>query len=348
MLTLAMRRINIITIILIVIQGISMVECGRAVQDESNSGTYDLNANYTMNLPELTFTRLIVMPRSWDTLFLNLTVQNYGEAIESILISSKINDILTEDTFSSNERVGLKNCLVYQFDQPQTIIIPLNFFYQEILSVSISIHLDSLVSWREVEYNFEILSAFLHGVNLAYPLNDQPLMILSREFHFTLQSSQISYFGKRLLLRSYFPVGIPDNMFLSIVLEVSIFGAQFDYVTLGSDNNHVIDRNFVRINATINKDDLKDQIWQSTLYIIPYIESQDDYSMITLSLRAHGVLKAINFSNKDLDLTKHPIPGFIMTPVLIFLLFGIPYYYVYQEELTEKDDRIIDSELGKM
>ena len=171
---------------------------------------------------------------------------------------------------------------------------------------------------------------------------------MSRKFQYALQSSQISYFGKRLLLKSFIPVDIPDNMYLSSILEITILGAQIDYLTIDGENTHAMDGNLVRINATVNTNDLRDQIWYINLYIIPFIDTHDDYSIITLSLRAHGILKAINLLTKDLDLTKHPIPGFIVTPVLIFLLFGIPYYCVYQEELTEKDDRIIDSELGKL
>jgi hypothetical protein len=338
--------------ILIVIQGISIICCGvtegRLEQDNTTTGRYDLNFAYTMIDPELTFNRLIVMPRDWDKLFLNLSVQNYGEPIDTILTSIKINDVLTEYAFSSNERVGLKNCLVYQFDHPQTLIIPLNYSYQEILSVSISIHLDSLISWREVEYKFEISTTYLHGINLVQPLSNQSLIIMPGNFKYVLQSSQTSYFGKRLLLKSFIAVEIPDNMHLSSALEITILGAQIEYVTIGTENTHALDGNLARINTTVNKNDLRDQIWHMSIYIIPFIDSHDNYSIITVSLRAHGILHDNGLSNKNLDLTMHPIPGFIMTPVLIFLLFGIPYYYVYQEELKDSDDRIIDSDLGRL
>jgi hypothetical protein len=301
-----------------------------------------------MNTPEVTFNRLIVLSKYCDKLFLNLSVQNNGEPINTVLTSIQINNVITELAFSSNEREGLKNCLVYQFDQPQFLIIPLNFSYQEVVSISISLHLDSLISWREVEYNFAIFSAILHSVDLVQPLVDQSLMILSNSFQFALPSSEISFFGKQLLLKSYIPVDIPNNMHLSSILEITMIGGQFEFVSLSTGINYAIDGNFAQINSTVNTNNLKDQIWYLNLYIIPNIDSQDEYSLITISLQAYGFLKENLIIDNNLDLINHPVPGFIMTSVLIFLLFGIPYYYVYQEELAEKDDRIIESELGRV
>ncbi|MHA2154423.1 MAG: hypothetical protein ACXABU_03710 [Candidatus Hodarchaeales archaeon] len=347
-----MGRINVIVIMFIIIQGLTVINEGNStdsvIQQEKNSSSYDLNYSYVMNSPELTFNRIIVLSRNCDKLFLNLSVQNYGEPIDTVLTSVKINNVLTEQAFSSIEREGLKNCIVYQFDQPQFLIIPLNYSYQEILSISISLHLDSLISWREVEYNFAIFSAILYSVNLVEPLNNQSLMIFSNSFQFALQPSRISSFGKRLLLKSFIPVEIPDNMYLSSILEITMSSGRFDYVTVSTGTNYAIDGNFVRINSTVNRNNLKNQIWHLNLYIIPIIDSQEEYSLITFSLQAYGILKEKIIIYQNLDLINHPIPGIIMTPVLILLLFGIPYYYVYQEELTEKDDRIIESELGRV
>ncbi len=319
-------------------------------QREEVDRSYNLNIAYMMNNPEITFTRLVVLSKQWDKLFLNLSVQNYGEAIDFIQTSSKINDLSTDHSFSSKERDGLKNCLVYQFDRPQTLIIPLNYTYQETLSISISIYLDALISWREVEYNFKIFSASLYAINLVQPLTEQPLLITSKNFHFILQSSQISYFGERLLLRSYLPVQIPDNQLLTTNLELEIIGGKFDYLSLttGQSSKYLIEDNIAVINTTINQDDLKDHVWYIDIHIIPIIDSHDGYSDITFTLQVHGVLKEKLISNNNLDLIDHPIPGIIMTPLLIFVLFGIPYYYVYQEELTEKDDQILESELGRL
>ncbi|PWI48620.1 hypothetical protein CEE45_06135 [Candidatus Heimdallarchaeota archaeon B3_Heim] len=352
MLLIDKKQIITLGILLIIIQGITVICKGDLAktlqQQESKSSSYDLNFNYTMDKPELTFNRFIVLSRPWDKLFLNLSIQNFGEPIDTILTTIKINDIITDHVFSSNEREGLKNCLVYQFDQPQALMIPLNYSYQEILSVSVSMYLDSLISWREVEYNFIIFSATVHAVDLVQPLSEQSLMILSSNFQYALQPSQISFFGKKILTKSLLPVDIPDNLYLSSILEITIKGGQFDYIALGTGRNHAIDGNVVRINSTVNKVDLENQIWHINLYIIPIISSTDDYSTISISIRAYGLLKEINTLNNNLESVSHPIPGFIMIPVLIFILFGIPYYYVYQEELSEKDDRIIDSDLGKM
>jgi hypothetical protein len=143
-------------------------------------------------------------------------------------------------------------------------------------------------------------------------------------------------------------VEIPDNMYLSSILEITMSSGRFDYVTVSTGTNYAIDGNFVRINSTVNRNNLKNQIWHLNLYIIPIIDSQEEYSLITFSLQAYGILKEKIIIYQNLDLINHPIPGIIMTPVLILLLFGIPYYYVYQEELTEKDGRIIESELGRV
>ncbi len=318
-------------------------------ENNGKNGNHDLHFQYSMKNSELTVNRLIVLSESWDKLFLNMSIQNFGEAIDSIFISVKINEVITECTFSSYKRVGLKNCLMYQFAQPQILIIPLNFTYQEVLSISISIYLDALISWREVEYNFTIYSANLQGHNLLQPFTEQPLHILSNNFHYILQSSPSSLFGQRLFVRGFVPVDIPPKFLLSTQLEVQITGADLEHISLGtgSNINYEINERFTRINSSVSSNDLTDHLWSLKLYIIPIMNNPNDYSSITISLKARGVLIADHFSDADLGLISHPIPGIIMIPILIFFLFGVPYYHVYQEELTEKVDRLLETEIGK-
>ncbi len=312
--------------------------------EEDSSYIIDLSFSSEMREAEVHYQRLVILPfGNWDKLVLKMIVQNFGESLDNVFISVRNNEEIIECIFKTYEQSGLRNSLAYQFEQAQELIIPLNITNQEQILLSLTVMLDSLISWREPVYNFSILSTSLHCVNFVQPEeNIQRLPIFSPSHTYIVQPSKISLFSKKILSKCFVPIPIPDGMELNAILNITMVGASFDFLSLGFGVNSANGDSEVQINATIHGENLNEQFWELHLYFLPYFSSTDDFVSITIDVEVHGILKKITTSNDEDLLSSHPIPGLVMIPLLVFILFGIPYYYVYQEELTEKNDQILE------
>jgi hypothetical protein len=311
---------------------------------ENSSQIINLYFSREMHEAEAHYQRLVILPsNNWDILILKMLVQNFGESLDNVLISVRDNEEIIERTFNTYEQSGLRNSLAYQFEQIQELVVPLNFTNRELLSLSLTVMLDSLISWREPNYNFSIISTSIHCIELVQPGEEiQRLPVMSSSHTYVVQPSQISLFSKKILSRCFIPISIPDGMELNSILNITILGASFDFLSLGFGVNVANGENKAQINTTITSGGLKEQFWEIQLYTLPSFSSNDEFVSITIFLEAQGVLKSLNIDKNESSLSTHPIPGIIMIPILIFILFVIPYYYVYQEELTEKNDQIIE------
>jgi len=259
------------------------------------------------------------------------------------------NEESVEKIFNTYEQSGLRNSLAYQFEQAQEIIIPLNIINVEQISLSLTVMLDSLISWREPIYNFSIISTSLHCINFVHPEEDiQRLPIFSPTHTYVVQATQISLFSKKILSKCFVPILIPDGMELNALLNITMVGGSFDFLSLDFGSNSASGGNKVQINTTINGEKLNEEFWELNLYILPSFSTTEDFASITISVEVHGILKKIATSNDGEILFSHPIPGLIMIPLLVVVLFGIPYFYVYQEELTEKNDQILEHDQGRI
>jgi len=321
----------------------------RLTEEDSNY-IIDLSFSREMYEAEAHYQRLVILPSgNWDKLVLKMIVQNFGESLDNVFISVRNNEETIECIFKTYEQSGLRNSLTYQFEQAQELIIPLNITNQEQILLSLTVMLDSLISWREPVYNFSILSTSIHCVNFVQPEeNIQRFPIFSPSHTYVVQPAKISLFSKKILSKCFVPISIPDGMELNALLNITMVGASFDFLSLGFGANLANRDSKVQINITIQGENLNEEFWEIYLYILPYFSSTDDFVSITIDVEVHGILKKITTCNDDDSLSSHPIPGLIMIPLLVFILFGIPYYYVYQEELTEKNDQILEHEEGRI
>ena len=330
-------------------KGTGLISETRSI-DESSDQIIDLFFSSEMYEAEVHYQRLVILPSgNWDKFVIKMLVQNFGESLDNIFVSVRSNEESVEKIFNTYEQSGLRNSLAYQFEQVQEIIIPLNVTNVEQISLSLTVILDSLISWREPNYNFSIISTSLYCINFVHPeQNIQRLPIFSPSHTYVIQTTQIPLFSKKILSKCFVPILIPEGMELNALLNITMVGGSFDFLSLDFDSNTANGENNVQINTTINGEKLKEQFWEIHLYILPSFYSSDDFVSITISVEVHGILKKIARNNDEELLSSHPIPGLIMIPLLVFILFGIPYYYVYQEELTEINDQILEHDKGRI
>ena len=350
-------RITSLPLIFVVLLGIVLL-CQISVGFPSETQSLSEYSDQTINLffsremheAEAYYQRLIIIPfNNWNTLILKMLTQNFGESLDSVVISVRSNDEIIEKTFNTYEQSGFRNSIAHQFEQVQELIIPLNFTKRDQVPLSITVMLDSLISWRKPDFNFTIISSTLHCVSFIQPGEKiQNLPVFSSTHTYVVQSSQISLFSKKILSKYIIPISIPEGMVLYSILNVTMSGATFDFLSLGSGANEANGGNIAQINTTITSDMISEQFWEIQLYTLPSLPSNDDFVPITISVDAQGIIKPLDIDKTETFLSTHPIPGLLMIPLLIFVLFGIPYYYVYQEELTEKNEQILEYDKGRI
>ena len=301
-----------------------------------------------INTSEFYFERVISLTKNWEILILNLSIQNLGEALDNIFVSIDCNGITTDFVFNSQIRTGFKNSLAYQFEQSQSLIVPFNYSYQEHLYLTISIFLDSIISWREPKYSFTVNSAVIHCLNPVQPKEKTSLSVFSAKHQYQIQPSKVSFLDKKILTQCFIPIRIPDNHKLSTNIRIQISGAQFDFISINTNPNTAVKGYNALLNTTVPKESVIRNIWELNLFITPLFNVRDEITLIVIDVEVQGIVEEIYRTKEMSSIGSHPIPGFIMIPVLVLVLFGIPYFYVYKEELKEKKDHIIDSDLGKM
>ncbi|MHA1945801.1 MAG: hypothetical protein ACXAC6_07790 [Candidatus Hodarchaeales archaeon] len=297
----------------------------------------DLYLSNRISVPVTTYQRLVILSSdSWDLLLLKILVQNYGESLDSVLVSVMCNGILTEKKFNSYEQSGSNLNLVHQFEQVQELTIPLNISKEKNISLTTSITLDPAISWRESIYNFSINSASLHSLNLIQPRDFQPLPVFSPSHTFIVQPNKLSFFNKKILTKCLIPVSIPERMELNALVNVKITGASFDHLSLDSEIKEVRGKNNVNINTTVDKEKLSGNIWSLLVYITPLLSSNNDPISLTISVDIHGKLKPHFDYYSENFLSMHPVPIPVMIIILIIVLYVVPYYFVYQEKMVDK------------
>ncbi|MHA2100701.1 MAG: hypothetical protein ACW99A_18685 [Candidatus Kariarchaeaceae archaeon] len=297
----------------------------------------DLYLSNRISVPEVTYQRLVILSYdTWDHLLLQIIVQNYGESLDSVFVSIMCNGILTEKEFNTYEQLGSNLYLSHQFEQVQELIIPLNISREKNISLTFTVSLDPVFSLRDPTYNFSIYSASLHSVNLIQPRDVQPLPIFSPSHSFIVQPKKLSLFNKKILVKCLIPVLIPDGMELNALVNVKMTGASFDHFSLDSEIKEVRGKNNVNINTTINKENLNGDIWFLLVSVTPLLSSNNDPIPLTISVDIYGKLKPHFDYYRENFLSTHPIPIPVMIILFIILLYVIPYYFVYQEEMMEK------------
>jgi hypothetical protein len=272
-----------------------------------------------------------------------MTVQNYGDHLDNVFLIVIANNVPTQVTFSAFEEVGLVQAISYQFEVPQTLVMRLNCTEQIQIQLEISILLDFGVTLGDPSVDFSIQGVQLIAFNLAKPHERQFLPLYQASHQYQIQQVKYSFLRKNFFTSPVLYVQIPADAQLDCTASVSLHGTKINSLTIDDQTFHPSESNFI-INFNLTRTSFPvDQDLFLTMIISPDYEDLDGLTLIVLSITVVGVLQPLSsppFVN--LGLGAHPIPGIIMFPILLISLFGVPYYLVYQEHVSDRDENILD------
>jgi len=308
---------------------------------ESTSEIHDLRISQVCTEVETLFERTIILSQVWDRLVLNMTVQNHGDHLENVFLKVTANGAPVQASFSAFEEVGLIQAFSYQFEVPQTLFMTLNCSDQTQVQFEILVLLDFGVTLGAPIVDFAIRRAQLIALNLVKPLERQ-LLPLFQANQYQIQPVKYSFLKKNFLISPVLYVQIPEDMQLHCTMSVLLRGTKINFVTIDDQTFYPSETDFM-INFNITKmHSLVSQDLFLTMVISPEYEGLYGLTQIVVETSIVGVLLPLSNQSFVNVLGTHPVPVIIMFPILLVILFGIPYYLVYQEHVSPRDKNIID------
>ncbi|MFX0050557.1 MAG: hypothetical protein ACFE8U_04625 [Candidatus Hermodarchaeota archaeon] len=302
----------------------------------------DLGINEVVNETESVFQRNLFLSRSWNKLILNLSVQNFGDSLDKVVLQITTDGVQVQAIFNTLEQVGLIKAIAYQFEIPQSLIVHLNFTGQKELQLEIRLLLDHIVSWRSPKVNFKINKAELIGLNSSHINDNEELILLAANHQYQIQPADFSMLEKKLLAQSYFFASFPEDKQLDCTITVVSQGAELNYVSVDEEIFYSNKSQEIRFNWAFDYLPVN-QFFLLNIIISPDYDNLNGITEIRISLNISGTLiQKANLSFEEF-LGSHPIPGWLMHFILLIILFGIPYIKVYQEQVANQDERILDS-----
>ncbi|MHA2243994.1 MAG: hypothetical protein ACXADY_03415 [Candidatus Hodarchaeales archaeon] len=306
------------------------------------SETFDLRISQIVSEVESTFQRKVVLSRAWDLLILNVSVQNFGDRLDNVFLNVKTNGVSTQSTFSTFEEVGLIQAFCYQFEMPQSLILTLNNTKQTEIQLELVVLLDPGVSLRGPNLNFSVQKAQLIALDLIQPVERENLPLFSANHQFQIQPVKFSFQQKNLLASPLLLVQVPPGMRLACTVSVTLQGTGINYLMVEEQTFSTSGRSHsISFNLTITETSENQGIPIEVL-VAPDYEGLSGLTRLFLSFTIFAVLEKLPSSPFVHELGAHPIPGWLMLPILLISLFGVPYYLVYQEHLVNRDETIID------
>lgn len=303
---------------------------------------FDLGITEVMTEEEISFHRNIVMSQTWDQLLLNMSVQNFGDILENVYLQVKINNNFIQGTFSNLEEVGLVKAFSYQFEIPQTLLLVLNYTKQIEIKMEILVILDFGLMWHDPYVNFSIYGTELIGINLIQPYETEILPLFNVHHQYQIQPAKFSILEKDLLASPILFVRIPSEMQLDCMFLVTLEGIGIHYVTI-NDCSFYTNKASQTTNFNLSIiETTETQGLSMKVIVTPDYEEVTEVTYVSLSIYAFGVLNSTPVSPFDDALGSHPISSWLMFPILLVCLIGLPYYFVYQEHLVDKDKNILD------
>lgn len=302
----------------------------------------DLGLPEVLTDVEYSFKRNIVLSKTWDQLVLNMTIQNFGDPLDNVFLKVNVNGVPTQATFSTLEQVNLAKAFCYQFEVPQTLMLILNHTKQTEIELEILVLLDHAVAWRNLHVNCSIIKAELIGLNLVQPFERDEIPIFPVNHLYQIQPAKFSFLKKNLLASVILFVQIPPEMRLDCIISATLEGVGIDHLKV-DDQTFYPSRSIRSIDFNVSLTEIsEDQGLPLKILVAPDYEGLSGLTNISLSLDVSGELESIPDSSINDVLGLHPVPGWLMIPILIVSLFGVPYYLVYQEHLTDRDNNILD------
>ena len=308
---------------------------------EITSETHDLRISQVCSNVETLFERTVILSRVWDRLVLNITVQNHGDHLENVFLRITTNDAPIQASFSAYEEVGLLQAVCYQFEVPQTLVMTLNYSEQTQVHLGILVLLDFATTLGAPIVDFTIQECQLIALNLVKPLQRQPLPLFQVN-QYLIQPVKYSFLKKNLYISPVLYVNIPENMKLHCTVSVLLHGTKIKYLTIDdqtfypSETDFLISFNLSKTSSFVGQDLFL------AMVISPEYEGLNGPTQIVVETSVVGILILLSNQPSVNVLGAHPVPALIMFPILIISLFGVPYYLVYQEHLSDRDNTILD------
>ncbi|MFX0181889.1 MAG: hypothetical protein ACFE95_02305 [Candidatus Hodarchaeota archaeon] len=302
----------------------------------------DLGINENVNETESVFQRKFVLLRPWDNLILNLSVQNFGDSLDNVLLEVTTDGVQVQSIFKTLEQVGFTKSIAYQFEIPQLLIVNLNHTGQKEHQLEIRLLLDHTVTWRSPKVDFSINTAEIIGLNSSQLIDNEELILFAPHHQYQIQPADFSMLEKKLLVQSYFFASFPPDKQLDCKITVVSHDVELNYISVDGEVFHISKSREFSFNRTFDYLPATD-FFSLKILISPNYNRLSGITQIRISLNISGFLAPnTNFSfNEFLD--SHPIPGWIMFPLLLITLFGIPYALAYQEHVANQDENIFDS-----
>ncbi|NHJ01628.1 MAG: hypothetical protein EAX86_05765 [Candidatus Heimdallarchaeota archaeon] len=300
-----------------------------------------VNIGLNTRLTEIksTFSRYCIMNQKWNHLLLNLTVQNHGESIESVIISTEMNGATQRTVFATYQEIGLIKALNYQFDIPQSLIIKLNSsLISDSFLLNISIILEHSISWRQPDVDFTILQSEIIGLNSTQLKETFELSPLSISRHYLIHKVSFGLFGKPLLISTLVFIKPQNDISIDGIARIAVKGSNIDYIRIYNENHFVSNGNIA--NLSFSGGIPAEGVLELDVIVNPSYNIDQGEILITIEFSVFNRL--LPTSHPLVILGNHPIPEWIMFPIMFIFLLGIPFYLVYQESLAAKGDKLID------
>ena len=308
---------------------------------EITTETHDLRISQVCTEVETLFERTIILSQVWERLVLNMTVENHGDHLENVFLKVTANGAPAQESFSAFEEVGLIQAFSYQFEVPQTLLMTLNCSKQSQVHLDILVLLDFSKTLGPPTVDFVIHGAKLIALNLIKPLERQLLPLLQVN-QYQIQPVKYSFLKKNFIISPVLYVQIPEDMQLHCIVSVLLRGTKINFLTIDDQTFYPSESDFM-INFNITKTSfLVSQDLFLTMVISPEYEGLYGLTQIVVETSIVGVLLPLSNQSFVNVLGTHPVPVIIMFPILLVILFGIPYYLVYQEHVSPRDKNIID------
>lgn len=301
------------------------------------SESINLGISRTITEVETSFKRNLVLSRVWDRILLNMSVQNFGDQLDSISLNVKTNGAPVKATFRKSEQVGLIQAYSYQFELPQILSIILNYTGQTEIQLEILLQLDHDVSWRDPLVDFYVQEARLILLDLGEPWESQ--LLYNADHLYQIQPVKYSFLEKDLLASLILFVHMPPQMQLLCTISIRMQPIGVNYLKVDDQTLSVSKGSHsIRFNSSLTKTD-KEPLF---LLISPDYESLSETTRIVLSISVVGIYQSRSTYPFGDILGSHPVPGVLMIPLLLIGFFGVPYYMIYREHLTEREQTILD------
>lgn len=302
----------------------------------------DLGIKESVNETESVFQRKLVLVRSWNKLILNLSVQNFGDSLDNVVLQVTTDGVQVQAIFNTLEQVGLIKAIAHQFEIPQLLIVHLNYAGQKELQLEIRLLLDHTVTWRSPKVDFSINKAEVIGLNSSQLNKNEELILFAAHHQYQIQPTDFLMLEKKLLVQSYFFASFPPDKQLDCTITVVSHDVELNYVSVDNKNFYSSKSRELSYNWTFDYL-LATEFFSLKVLISPDYDNLNGITQIRISLNASGILTPKTNLSFDEFLGSHPIPGWLMFPILLIFLFGIPYVMAYQEQVANQDENILDS-----